>query len=447
MIDLANEPWPRRFPWLGPITILIAVTLVLSALFLAVPGLDLWFSRQFYDAEIGFPASRVPAFVWLRWLSEAIIWVIAGILLLSVLFKLILPRRRSLVPVRTTLFLSGTLALGPGLLVNGLLKSFWGRPRPVEITEFGGEHPFVSAWHMSDFCATNCSFVSGEASFGIWLLALAFVVRPRLRTAVLVGAGVLAFIFSINRIAFGGHFLSDVLISWALTLLIIALAYRFLFIRPPAWLHEDSLEAALTGAGLGIRNLIQRRPIDFGTGAAAGAAVIPSVHEARAEIGPHGPLDAAPETPELTVEPAGFPEAVVPEREIEAPAPRSEDLVPGEPGDPLPAPDLRPEHGGANAEPGSDIEWLAAAEHAEAPVRHKEQPSPPADHPAGSEESPGGPESATAKTAKLPSLETAPDGHLGPLAAELGGSDALEEERPPFPLPAIIPEDEKDRPA
>jgi membrane-associated phospholipid phosphatase len=43
-------------------------------------------------------------------------------------------------------------------------------------------------------------------------------------------AGGLALIYaaglSANRIAFGGHFLSDVLLSWAVTALVLALLYR-----------------------------------------------------------------------------------------------------------------------------------------------------------------------------------------------------------------------------
>lgn len=443
MSDLSTEPAPPRSPWLGPITVLIAVTLALSAVFLVVPAFDLWFSRQFYDPALGFPASRVPAFIWLRSLSETIVWIIAGVLLASVLLKLILPRRTSLVPVRTTLFLSATLALGPGLLVNGLLKSVWGRPRPVEVVDFGGDQPFVGAWHMSDFCGTNCSFVSGEASFGIWLMALAFVVPRRFRNPVLVATGILAFIFSMNRIAFGGHFLSDVLISWALTLLIIALAYRFIFVRPPAWLREEALEGALAGAGLGIRNLIRRRPLTFGTGAAAKDAVIPSVHEARAEIGPLHPDE--PDIPEPPGDEGPDTHTAAGERLAAAPVVAAEDPAALGDSDAVPAPELRPEHGGANAEPGADIEWLAAADHIEPPIAAAGETAPPAAAPSAAE--PAAEDSvAVAPPAELPAPPPS-DAHLAPLATELGGSDALDEVPPPSPLPAIIPDDEKEKPA
>ncbi|MCW5719474.1 MAG: phosphatase PAP2 family protein [Bauldia sp.] len=245
---------------LGPIRILIIATAILSVVFLIIPQLDLWFSRQFYDADVGFPAARIPALQWLRDVSGIILWLVGGLVVLSLLAKLfVFPRRRPVIPGRAMLFLATTLALSAGLLVNGILKALWGRPRPTEVLEFGGEAPFVTAWHISDYCARNCSFVSGEASAAIWLVAVALVVPARFRRAALATALGLAFAFSLNRIAFGGHFLSDVLLAWTLTLLIIAIAYHFLYVRPPRFLEETAIDGALTRAGLWLRGLVARR--------------------------------------------------------------------------------------------------------------------------------------------------------------------------------------------
>src|SRR5262245_4094209 len=38
------------------------------------------------------------------------------------------------------------LALGPGLLVNGILKPLWGRPRPYQVESFGGARPYRYWW-------------------------------------------------------------------------------------------------------------------------------------------------------------------------------------------------------------------------------------------------------------------------------------------------------------
>ena len=56
------------------------------------------------------------------------------------------------------------------LLVNGLLKAYSGRPRPVDATLFGGDLGFVPAGDFSGACMANCSFVSGEAAAAGWLL-------------------------------------------------------------------------------------------------------------------------------------------------------------------------------------------------------------------------------------------------------------------------------------
>ena len=41
---------------------------------------------------------------------------------------------------RICLFLILVMLLGPGLLVNGVLKEYWGRPRPRNIIPFGGNY-------------------------------------------------------------------------------------------------------------------------------------------------------------------------------------------------------------------------------------------------------------------------------------------------------------------
>ena len=174
---------------------------------------------------------------------------IVAAILASLAVKLSRPERPSLIPPRASLFLLSTLALGPGLLVNLILKDHWGRPRPMMVDVFGGDAPYVEVWRITDYCAPNCSFVAGEGSSAIWLTGLALVVPPRWRLTTALVTGVYALLLSLNRIAFGGHFLSDVLLSWGLTLLFIAVIYRFLFVHPPTTMTDASLDAALAKAG------------------------------------------------------------------------------------------------------------------------------------------------------------------------------------------------------
>lgn len=116
----------------------------------------------------------------------------------------------------------GALALGPGLLVNVILKDHWGRPRPYSTDLFGGTLPFVPAGRLTDYCHANCSFVSGEASSIFWLLCLVPLVPPRLRLRAGIALSALAVLGSGLRVAFGGHYLSDVVLGGLSTLVVFS---------------------------------------------------------------------------------------------------------------------------------------------------------------------------------------------------------------------------------
>lgn len=232
--------------------ILVALSAV-SILFLVHPALDLWFTAQFHDREIGFAARRIPALGRLRDLNSHLVIAVAAGALISLAAKLALPKRPSIVPARASLFLLSSLVIGPGLLVNAILKEHWGRPRPRDIVEFGGSLPFSGAWQAAEHCLSNCSFVSGEASSAIWLTALALVVPKGFARPVFAWTTAIAALVSLNRIAFGGHFLSDVLIAWALTLFVTGLLYRLIYVSPPPAISGERLEAGLTALGLRLR--------------------------------------------------------------------------------------------------------------------------------------------------------------------------------------------------
>ena len=62
---------------------------------------------------------------------------------------------------REIAFLSITMALGPGLLVNLTLKDHTHRPRPAHLQAFGGKAEFRPFYMADGACAKNCSFPSG----------------------------------------------------------------------------------------------------------------------------------------------------------------------------------------------------------------------------------------------------------------------------------------------
>jgi lipid A 4'-phosphatase len=127
-----------------------------------------------------------------------------------------------------------SLVLGPGLLVNSLLKEHSGRARPVQTTLFGGTQAFTPAWTPADQCSTNCAFVSGHAAVAAWPVAGAFLARRRgTRRAWLAGGLLAGLAVGLGRMATGSHFLSDVVIAVLLVYLVCAACAAWL-LRPPA---------------------------------------------------------------------------------------------------------------------------------------------------------------------------------------------------------------------
>ena len=264
MANSVFDPNPRHvLAMLGsmlrqrPLLAVGVLTLVASAFFIAFPALDLAVSRLFYDPASGFPEGAA-ALEAMRDLGALAEWALALALIVPILVKLLAPESRLLVKPRTTLFGLATLALGPGLLVNVILKDFWGRARPREILEFGGDASFTPAWRIAAECERNCSFVSGEASAAFWLLALAMVAPLAWRRAAAIGALAITALVSFARIAAGGHFLSDVVIAWLLTLLVM-LALREWLLSGLGSGFDNRAEAGLARAGRRIRTLWSAR--------------------------------------------------------------------------------------------------------------------------------------------------------------------------------------------
>lgn len=202
---------------------------VLSLFFLAFPAVDIAASRLFHDPANGFVLSQNPFLQRLRELGPFLVKLVAVLCVLVLLWPFVVAPLSRRLSLRAPVFLLSTLILGPGVLVNAVLKNNWGRPRPNAVDLFGGDAPYVRVWQMTNHCDTNCSFVSGEASSSLWLVTLAFLAPPSWRRAILAVVLPLAVILSANRVAFGGHFLSDTLISWCLTLLVILGVHHLLW--------------------------------------------------------------------------------------------------------------------------------------------------------------------------------------------------------------------------
>ena len=209
-----------------------ALSLVFILVFRAWPGLDLETAGLFYDAESSFVATKSAGLV------RRALYIMPWILLI-IMVALYLAKASSLIrvwsPCRRGLALMAlSLALGPGLLVNAILKDNVHRPRPNQIAEFGGPLQFQSAGTIEGDCPRNCSFVSGEVSVAAWTVAAALLVPISIQPMALAAALMLSGVAGLSRMSAGAHFLSDTLLAMLFTWLVIIVTWWALFGSPGA---------------------------------------------------------------------------------------------------------------------------------------------------------------------------------------------------------------------
>jgi lipid A 4'-phosphatase len=201
---------------------LVIGALYLFAIFALWPGVDLSFASLFYH-DGGF-IGRGPAAEHFRKIFYDAPYFVLGAFLLTALAKSFGRVERG-PGLRAIAFLVGTLALGPGLLVNGVLKELSHRPRPAQTLEFGGPWRFQPYESFDGQCLRNCSFVSGEAATAAWTLAPALLAPPPTRPFAVAAALLFTLATALLRMAFGGHYFSDVLFAALFTFIIVLAGY------------------------------------------------------------------------------------------------------------------------------------------------------------------------------------------------------------------------------
>lgn len=202
----------------------LSVTVLLQAFFAAFPQFDIAVSRALTSQNGGFFAAQ-------HWLGPRISGLLRTfmegaalvILALTLVFGIARWRSVTYAPLARCLsYLSANIIIASLLIVNLLFKEHIGRARPIDVTFFGGQKNFTPPWQVSDQCASNCSFTSGEASLAATLaIPLILVLWPHLRhkmfAAVIAGGFVV--LVAAMRVVLGRHFLSDVTLSIAVSVL------------------------------------------------------------------------------------------------------------------------------------------------------------------------------------------------------------------------------------
>jgi membrane-associated PAP2 superfamily phosphatase len=240
----------------------LAIAVIVGLVFGFYPQLDLMISAPFYAIKRGSNDFGLHVDDTIGVARDAGLWVGTLVILLvlgALAIKLLRPRRRLLISGRAITFLIATLALAPGLFVNVLLKDHWGRPRPIDVTQFGGDQHFVAWWDPRGDCPKNCSFVSGDVSGAFWTLAPAALAPPQWRSlaygaALALGTGMAAL-----RLAAGAHFLTDAVFAGVFTFLIIWIVHGLIYRWPRTRLSDEAVERTLERFSTSIAGIFNKR--------------------------------------------------------------------------------------------------------------------------------------------------------------------------------------------
>ena len=210
---------------------LIVAWFALLAAFYLHPSLDVEVSSFFFTGPLCqaalpdfvcgyFPLRRLQVVEHVRQILYVLPYAAAALIVVVGASGFFSREIRKRIPMGRLVVAIVSLCLGPGLIVNGFLKSYSGRPRPVQTSVFGGPFDFAAAGTFVGECAKNCSFVSGEASGAGWMLCLLFLLPSRIR--LWVGPPLVAgsLIMAGLRVAVGAHYASDALLGWLLAIIL-----------------------------------------------------------------------------------------------------------------------------------------------------------------------------------------------------------------------------------
>lgn len=199
--------------------------LCMSLAFILFPEIDIATSSLFYSPKEGWFWSQNPFILFLYTIPRPItIASIAALILLIIDLSL----KKSLFNLRplSLFFFASVMLTGPGVIVHLLLKDNWERARPIYITQFNGVERFTPAFIVSD--QKGDSFSSGHAAATYALIALALLVKRRQTLALALAIGIGSLV-SFGRIVQGGHYLSDVFVSFIIVYLTAKILYYFIF--------------------------------------------------------------------------------------------------------------------------------------------------------------------------------------------------------------------------
>jgi lipid A 4'-phosphatase len=226
--------------WIPELAVLIALALGSVVLFITT-DLDIITIKPFYHPELADPWPVGSEPLWSLFYRSAP-WVTGslGIAGVSLIIAGILCQKAKRFRLYG-LFILLCVIIGPGLIINVVLKDHWGRPRPRQIVEFGGKleylQPLVpSRAHGKSFPCGHCS-VGYLYAIGWWLWRRR---HPRWAIVSLTTGLAIGTLLGLGRMAGGAHFLSDAVWSALIAFVVTHVLYYYV-LRIPA--REDSCES------------------------------------------------------------------------------------------------------------------------------------------------------------------------------------------------------------
>jgi membrane-associated PAP2 superfamily phosphatase len=201
------------------LVIALAVAAAVGLVFAIRPDLDLKLAALFFERERGgFWRAFDPTYLRARDVAVGLVTLVSA---------------------------PAWIALAPGVVANLVFKEHWGRPRPIDVTEFGGNEHFRAWWDPRGDCPKNCSFVAGEPSGAFWTLAGAAVVPPHWRALAYSAALAFGAAVGVLRMAAGAHFFTDWVFAGVFSFLVIWVVHGWLYRWPRTRISDEAVERAL----------------------------------------------------------------------------------------------------------------------------------------------------------------------------------------------------------
>jgi lipid A 4'-phosphatase len=226
----------------------LSVGLAVGILFAVDPSLDLKVARFVHALN------SAKALDWaepaIRAIREFNIYLMIGLVGVCTTGLVLQVRNRyaALPPVRACALVLLAIAIGPGLIVNAVLKENWSRPRPGVVLASGDEGTFRAWWDPTGHCRRNCSFASGEASAAFATIAVAVVAPLAIRYTAITLALLYGLLVSAIRVTAGGHFVSDVIFAGVISALIVWVLHGLIYRWPATRVSEEEMRAWLEAA-------------------------------------------------------------------------------------------------------------------------------------------------------------------------------------------------------